>query len=709
MTFSQPVIEAGETTAITDIRAGADLGNFRLRTPTWETYHHITTTAAYEGSVDVCFYYDGFGAPPDEDDMIMEHWERNQWVTISNTPDTSYNKISGTVSSQFQLGTESPLLATPAVDHGIDMPYFHDFDGTSSGWIPQTPSGSSWAESSGVYTQTDDDDNSFLTDYGYDHIALVDTADVPLSSENYVIQVKARQTSSPALQWGGWHGLVFRHQGSIDSPYYTVLLKSLGGKFGLEFWTFKLGPYPWTDTDDWQLVTWSLISDPTFDVMDWHIMTAVVQGNSFEFYIDGSFMFRWKDIPSPTHTPLTAGGVGLYTEGVVVEFDDWTMGIPEDTLITIPPNTYTCDDHPDVDVTFNDVSGAGETTVIGSSEYPGPDIGNFYLEEVGLFYDIITTAEYDGDIEICVEYDDTGIPDESLVGLYHWEGNQWVDVTDRPEYPDTIQNVVCGTVSSLSWFVVGYLTIDPPDVTITGPASGSLFQVDAPVPFEATFTDTDDGDTHTALWEFESGGNIIPVIGTVSQGNGGGTVIDNIPFINPGVYTVTLTLTDSYGLQGSASTIGDLPAFIVIYDPEGGFVTGGGWIYSQPGAYGQDGSLEGKATFGFVAKYKKGLQVPSGQTEFKFKVADLNLHSTSYQWLIITGAKAQFKGTGTINGGDEYNFKLWATDGALPGGGGEDKFRMKIWQEDGEGIEDVLYDNGMETPLGGGQIVIHKT
>ncbi|HKZ48575.1 MAG TPA: hypothetical protein VJ397_07300, partial [Thermoplasmata archaeon] len=63
-------------------------------------------------------------------------------------------------------------------------------------------------------------------------------------------------------------------------------------------------------------------------------------------------------------------------------------------------------------------------------------------------------------------------------------------------------------------------------------------------------------------------------------------------------------------------------AFVVVYDPEGGFVTGGGWINSPPGAYARDLTLTGKATFGFVSKYQKGGSVPTGETEFAFKVAD---------------------------------------------------------------------------------------
>jgi hypothetical protein len=114
----------------------------------------------------------------------------------------------------------------------------------------------------------------------------------------------------------------------------------------------------------------------------------------------------------------------------------------------------------------------------------------------------------------------------------------------------------------------------------------------------------------------------------------------------------------------------------------------------------------GKATFGFVAKYKKGADVPDGQTEFVYKAADFNFHSSSYDWLVVTGSDyARFKGTGTINGAGEYKFMLWAGDGT--GTDGADTFRIKIWEEDESGNETVIYDNGMDQAIAGGSIVVH--
>jgi len=122
------------------------------------------------------------------------------------------------------------------------------------------------------------------------------------------------------------------------------------------------------------------------------------------------------------------------------------------------------------------------------------------------------------------------------------------------------------------------------------------------------------------------------------------------------------------------------------------------------GAYVANPSLEGKATFGFVSKCKKGASVPSGNTEFQFHVADLNFKSISYDWLVVNqdGTNAQFKGAGAINGAGSYKFMLWAGDGS------PDTFRIKIWEEDEYGVESVIYDNGTDQAIGGGSIVVHK-
>ena len=124
--------------------------------------------------------------------------------------------------------------------------------------------------------------------------------------------------------------------------------------------------------------------------------------------------------------------------------------------------------------------------------------------------------------------------------------------------------------------------------------------------------------------------------------------------------------------------------------------------------------LTGKANFGFVSRYKKGATAPTGETEFRFRAAALDFHSTSYQWLVIAGARAKYKGTGTINGQGNYGFIFSAIDADLTQSTDVDMFRIKIWDEDDN--DAIVYDNQMDAPedadattaIGGGSIVIYK-
>ena len=102
------------------------------------------------------------------------------------------------------------------------------------------------------------------------------------------------------------------------------------------------------------------------------------------------------------------------------------------------------------------------------------------------------------------------------------------------------------------------------------------------------------------------------------------------------------------------------------------------------------------------------------------QVGNLDFHSTVYDWLVVSGARAQYKGTGTINNAGNYGFILTAIDGAVNGGGGTDKFRIKIWDNGNGGV--IVYDNQVPsgsctdatdtatpcTAIAGGNIVIHQ-
>jgi hypothetical protein len=228
----------------------------------------------------------------------------------------------------------------------------------------------------------------------------------------------------------------------------------------------------------------------------------------------------------------------------------------------------------------------------------------------------------------------------------------------------------------------------------------------------ANFTDIGTLDTHACSVNWDDG---TTSNGTVTEVNGSGMCTASHTYTSPGVYSIVVTVTDDD--TGSTSRAIE-SQFVVIFDPNAGFVTGGGWIMSPVGACQltpECATATGKANFGFVSKYKKGSNTPDGQTEFQFQAGDINFHSSAYDIgsLVVSGYKAQYKGTGDINGVPGYKFVLTAYDGDVNGGGGIDKFRMKITKN---GV--VAYDNrvgasddiDLANPLAisGGSIVIHK-
>jgi len=143
-------------------------------------------------------------------------------------------------------------------------------------------------------------------------------------------------------------------------------------------------------------------------------------------------------------------------------------------------------------------------------------------------------------------------------------------------------------------------------------------------------------------------------------------------------------------------------------------VTGAGTIDSPPGALAADPALAGIAHFGFVARYQKGTStVPIGFTQFRLAVAGFEFQSESYQWLVVAGTTAKYKGTGTVGGESGYGFLLSARDGDAKRNAGPDRFRIKIWDL---ATEAVVYDNepaeaddaGATTAIRSGNIVVHK-
>ena len=383
---------------------------------------------------------------------------------------------------------------------------------------------------------------------------------------------------------------------------------------------------------------------------------------------------------------------------------------PVGSDIAITPIDQTTGAPAPVSISFDNVIGAGTTTVtsgtVGGTDSPAPPQG-FRLGNPPIYYDIQTTASFTGTVTVCFTYSDGDVQNESKLRLLHRSSNgTWEDITTSLS---TTTNTICGETTSLSPFIVGEnlppvvsRVLLPPDPV----ALGNL------VTAQASFTDgTTEPHTGSFDWDGATSTASTVVEPTTSAA---GYIGASHTYSLPGVYTIGASVSDALS-TASRSSVLDNPAYVVVYDPTAGFVTGGGWINSPASACPVFcNGATGKATFGFVAKYARGANTPDGNTEFQFRAGDLNFKSTSYDWLVVGGYRAQYKGEGTINGTGRYRFLITAIDGALNNSDPADKFRIKITDLNAGGA--VVYDNqagevedsGSATQLGGGSIVIKR-
>lgn len=267
----------------------------------------------------------------------------------------------------------------------------------------------------------------------------------------------------------------------------------------------------------------------------------------------------------------------------------------------------------------------------------------------------------------------------SPVGTWEWT----VTAQDGPEqdgpvtftFGDGCGETFCATVQ----LAVNPL---PPRLTSVSPPAGPV-PLGTAAQVTGAFTDAGLWCPHTVTIGWGDGTSSAAA---VTEAAGSGTFSASHTYAAPGLYMPSITCADDDG-QSTTVPLG----YVVIYDPNGGFTTGAGSIVSPPGAYTPDDSSDpevvGTASFAFSSKYVKGATVPTGETAFAFSAGALDFYSSTYEWLVVGGSKAIYKGTGSVNGIPGYRFVISAIDG---GKTGPDRFRIRIWS----GVDGpVLYDN----------------
>ncbi len=236
----------------------------------------------------------------------------------------------------------------------------------------------------------------------------------------------------------------------------------------------------------------------------------------------------------------------------------------------------------------------------------------------------------------------------------------------------------CGNISSTTTEV--YVAHN-----ITSPQAGSSFKVGSTVSLAGVFQDKP-GNRHTATWLIDDAVSVKGQVAAEPNGRKNGLVTGSYKFMEPGVYKVRMNVKDQLGNESYVSTSGDQEATIVIYDPAGGNAFGGGWFASPAGALKADPQATGKASFGFEVHYFKKSTFPKGETRFELKVGNFEFTALNYDYMAISGNRAQMKGYGRItNGQSGIAFILTVIDN-----GNEDYVRVRIYNKN---TGEVYYDN----------------
>lgn len=197
---------------------------------------------------------------------------------------------------------------------------------------------------------------------------------------------------------------------------------------------------------------------------------------------------------------------------------------------------------------------------------------------------------------------------------------------------------------------------------------------------EITFTLTADGIDY-------------PIV--VSGSSQNGIVMEDAPELEPAIYMIEA----KYNCGGLIVT-GE--GILVVYNPDGGFAIGGGWI--MPEDDGTNTHPNVRAIFGFNAKYKR--DDPSGIVGFRYTDNHIDLKSSSIEQFVITGGKiVQIKGWASVNNTEGYWFFVKGIDNGEPGN--EDFFDIKIWAPD-ENPEDYPTDRASGVLMGGDILVYTK-
>jgi hypothetical protein len=210
-----------------------------------------------------------------------------------------------------------------------------------------------------------------------------------------------------------------------------------------------------------------------------------------------------------------------------------------------------------------------------------------------------------------------------------------------------------------------------------------------PITATVSFTDVGTADTHTATITWGDG-----TTSTVDAGSALQASASHV-YTWAGFYTIGVTVLDD---DGGSATSGSA---IVIYNPAAGSISGGGFIDAG----------SGRKTFVNI-DVRYGSTIPTGRFAIHGSPLILDLASSSFEYLVVSGSSATFRGAGTLSDGTSVGFLVSALDGKSAGTK-VDLIRLKVWNV---ATGQVIYDTdpgvaetaAPTTVLAGGNVTLHQ-
>jgi probable HAF family extracellular repeat protein len=208
-----------------------------------------------------------------------------------------------------------------------------------------------------------------------------------------------------------------------------------------------------------------------------------------------------------------------------------------------------------------------------------------------------------------------------------------------------------------------------------------------------------------------------------------------------------LTVTQATAISQGGAILAYADSKLVLLKPSGERSANAALSFaSPPGAYRAYPGLTGRAKFSSRIRSEGVGQQPTGQTRFHVARAGLRFESTGYDWLNVQASRAQYQGSGTLNGASGYQFRVTLIDGARDnvkddgevedeendsangndngnrngnanranhGDRAPDRLRIRIWHVDAaQGANMVDYDNQLDASTEGtannsGHVAVH--